>query len=97
MPVVPMSRSNPTPAPAALPDEKYFMMAAAQMHKEGRLVQEDSEPQIPAMKHEELRRLLEDIKSSRPKLQNRVAPPPTEPPQEYWPSSGQRDRPAMMT
>ena len=43
MAVVPMSRSSaaagPRSAGAPLPDEKYLLMAAAQMHAEGRLVQ----------------------------------------------------------
>ena len=76
---VPTSR-NPAPAAApgpALPPEPFLMMAAAQMHKEGRLVQSQySEP---------------DTTGGKPPA-NQKAPPP----EEYFPSNGQRNGPAMM-
>src|SRR5271165_4853896 len=77
MPVVPINRASPTPSPVALPDEKYLMMAAAQMHKEGRLVQNDSMPEIPPAKKEELRQMLDRIKATGHKSTNRIAPPPS--------------------
>ena len=47
MPVVPFAPSTtsaPRPTP---PDEPWALMAAAQMHSEGRLVQSEPEPKAP--------------------------------------------------
>ena len=47
MPIVPIRPQGPSPAPATRPpDPTFLMMAAAQMHSEGRLVQ--GPPDIPA-------------------------------------------------
>lgn len=47
MPVVPISRGQPTPGrasgPTPAPDEPWVLMAAAQMHAEGRLVKKDDD------------------------------------------------------
>lgn len=44
MPIVPFTTPSPdqSPAPARYPDEPWTLMAAAQMHSEGRLVESDS-------------------------------------------------------
>ena len=68
------------PAGPSLPPEPYLMMAAAQMHREGRLVQSEyGEPDSTGGK------------------EPTPATPPQEPPRQYFPSDGRRDKPSMMT
>lgn len=49
MPIVPIRSGGQSPAPQPqAPPDVYLMMAAAQMHKEGRLVKPSTEPDIPS-------------------------------------------------
>lgn len=55
MPVVPFSKPPPSSSgnglnPASQPSDPFTLMAAAQMHDEGRLVQDDSEPKASVPK-----------------------------------------------
>ena len=72
------SKSSATPVVGPQIDDSYLMMAAAQMHKEGRLVLGD-DPYIPSSTKD-----------------GKDANPPSAPPEEYYPSNGQRNAPAMM-
>lgn len=80
--IVPTSTGSVPSTPAVptgpkLPPEPFLMMAAAQMHREGRLVQSIyGEPDTSKSRDE-------DTKSP--------------PPEEYFPSDGNRKGPAMMT
>ena len=75
---VPTSTGSPAAPKASAPQipEAYLMMAAAQMHKEGRLVQSQY---------------------GEPDTTGAPGGDKTPPPEEYWPSDGRRDKPAMMT
>ena len=73
----------PTPTPATSgPDEVYLMMAAAQMHKEGRLIATGQYGEPDAVK---------STNDNGTKLDQKPEP------QKYFPSSGDRTGPAMMT
>jgi len=51
MPVVPLTPKQPQTLP--MPDNTYIMMAAAQMHREGRLVEtEDKESTVQTVEAE---------------------------------------------
>ena len=85
---VPTSTGSLTPAAPTQPrlDDAFLMMAAAQMHSEGRLVQSlYGEPDT----------------TGAPGTNQKPADPPSEPPpkepERYYPSNGRRDKPAMMT
>lgn len=86
MPIVPFrSDAQPSQSPAmpALPSETYLMMAAAQMHKEGRLVKSDSND------------LFKDIPATVRGGQPTELPKHQEPsPREY---RGPNGKPMMMT
>lgn len=73
--------SAPQPTGPKIPDA-YLMMAAAQMHREGRLVQSQyGEPDT-----------TKGDKPTEPPAQSKQPLP-----EEYFPSDGRRDKPAMMT
>ena len=85
---VPTSTGSPVaaaPTPPR-PDDAYLMMAAAQMHSEGRLVQSlYGEPDTTG------------APNTNQKSTNPPSEPPPKEPERYYPSNGRRDKPAMMT
>jgi hypothetical protein len=89
--VVPMLKSSQGEAAsqgpsAPPPDQVFALMAATQMHSEGRLLAQD-DPQHDPESTDILQRYNDRKK-------NQFNPTP---PQNNWPSTGQRDRPAMNT
>ena len=88
--IAPNTGSPAAPTPSApRPDDAYLMMAAAQMHTEGRLIRSADDTMPPVPDHKQL---LDDIRRRDPTYK-----PPSPPPEKYWPSNGRRDHPAMMT
>jgi len=62
MAIVPFDpRSQPAVKP---PDSQWMMMAAAQMHKEGRLVEPGSERKLPANIKDQINEQMEELKGN---------------------------------
>ena len=95
MPVVPFS-SNPTAPQTQRPDDAFLMMAAAQMHSEGRLIatgpygEPDYIKKQPDLNDPEFQKKIEEMRE-------RIQREHPRPPEKYWPSNGDRSGPSMMT
>ena len=95
MPVVPFNKDSKTQVPAqVLPPDQYLLMAAAQMNKEGRLVQQQLNPNENRPDFRE-----QDEKIKEYFREKGLEPDPSKPqkPEIYFPSNGRQDKRSMMT